>query len=122
LAELSNLIPYIKNIDDEPKRGKVILISIIGFIAYFIFMTLSSSSVTTYGKTYDFDSIEIHNYSIIKDNYEDYFIKLPEKNISFKLYKNTNGNLIFTNVTTNYSIELESESLYDFIIMEEKDY
>ncbi len=133
-AELLNLIPYFKNIDEEPKKSSVIIFSIVGIILFFVFTLISSSFSNTFGDSYKFDSINIDKYSITKDNYEEYFISYEKvinsedienstvEKYSFKLSKNDNDNLVFTNLNTNYSVEIECESLYDCIIMEEKDY
>lgn len=133
-AELLNLIPYFKNIDDEPKKSSVIVFAIVGIILSSIFIVISASFSNTKGDSYKFDSINIDKYSITKDNYEEYFINYEKvinsedienstvEKYSFKLSKNDKDNLVFTNLNTNYSVEIECESLYDYIIMEEKDY
>lgn len=147
-AELLNVIPYIKDIDSEPKKGSVVLFSSIGIGLFILFTLISGMANMNFGDEYEFDNINITNYSVIRDNYEDYFIEYTktittsnsslenssendistnenntiEEHYSFKLEKNNNNNLIFTNLNTNYSIELKCESLYDFIIMEEKEY
>lgn len=133
-AELLNLIPYFKNIDEEPKKSSVIIFSIVGIILFFVFTLISLSFSNTFGNSYKFDSINIEKYSITKDNYEEYFINFEKvinsedaenstvEKYSFKLSKNDKDNLVFTNLNTNYSVEIECESLYDYIIMEEKDF
>lgn len=73
-----------------------------------------------FSNEYKYDFIEIENYSITQDTYNDYYIK--DNNYSFKVSLNDNNNLVFTNQNTNYSVEIECESLYDYIVMEEKDY
>lgn len=148
-AELLNIIPYIKNIDSEPKKGSIILFSSVGIGLFILFTLMSGMANMNFGEQYDFDNINISNYSVTRDNYEEYFIEYTkpiitnnsllengdendlniiesnitsEENYSFKLTKNDNNNLVFTNLNTNYSIELECESLYDYIIMEENEY
>ncbi len=133
-AELLNLIPYFKNIDEEPKKSSVIVFAITGIILSLIFSIISVSFSNTHGDSYKFDSINIEKYSITKDNYEEYFINYENvvnsedaenstrEKYSFKLSKNDKDNLVFTNLNTNYGVEIECESLYDYIIMEEKDY
>lgn len=133
-AELLNLIPYFKNIDEEPKKSSVIVFAITGIILSLIFSGISVTFSNTYGDSYKFDSINIEKYSITKDNFEDYLINYNKvinsedaenstsEKYSFKLSKNDKDNLVFTNLNTNYSVEIECEALYDYIIMEEKDY
>lgn len=133
-AELLNLIPYFKNIDEEPKKSSVIIFAIISIILYLFFMGLTGTFLINSGDEYKFDSINIAKYSITKDNYDEYFINYENvinsevaenstsEKYSFKLSKNDKNNLVFTNLNTNYSVEIECESLYDYIIMEEKDY
>lgn len=132
-AILLNLIPYIKDIDEEPKKSSVITLAVVSFILFLVFLGLSGI-ISKYGDKYSFDSISIEKYSKTNDNYEEYFINYEKvinsedienstvEKYSFKLSKNDNDNLVFTNLNTNYSVEIECESLYDYIIMEEKDY
>ena len=127
-AELLNLIPYVKNIDDEPKKSSVITFAIVSIILYFFFSGLTGIFQVKYGNEYKFDNINIEKYSLTTDYYDEYFINYENvensvsKKYSFKLSKNDKDNLVFTNLNTNYSVEIECESLYDNIIMEEKDY
>lgn len=133
-AELLNLIPYIKDIDEEPKKSSVIIFAIVGIILFLVFTIVSGLFTNKLGDDYKFDSINITKYSITKDNYDEYFINYENvinfedaenstrEKYSFKLSKNDKDNLVFTNLNTNYSVEIECESLYDYIIMEEKDY
>lgn len=133
-AELLNLIPYFKNIDEEPKKSSVIIFSIVGIILFLAFTIVSGLFTNKLGDDYKFDSINITKYSITKDNYDEYFINYENvinfedaenstrEKYSFKLSKNDKDNLVFTNLNTNYSVEIECESLYDYIVMEEKDY
>lgn len=120
VIEISNIIPHIKNIDEEPKKSSVILISIVSFIFYYIVSLLITKVSINFSNEYKYDFIEIENYSITQDTYNDYYIK--DNNYSFKVSLNDNNNLVFTNQNTNYSVEIECESLYDYIVMEEKDY
>lgn len=133
-AVLLNLIPYFKNIDEEPKKSSVIVFAITGIILSSIFSIISVSFSNTHGDSYKFDSINIEKYSLTTDYYDEYFINYENvinsgdaenstrEKYSFKLSKNDKDNLVFTNLNTNYSVEIECESLYDYIIMEEKDY
>lgn len=133
-SELLNIIPYFKNIDEEPKKSSVIIFAIISIILYLFFTGLTGIFLINSGDEYKFDSLNITKYSITKDNYEEYFINYENvvnsedaensasEKYSFKLSKNDKDNLVFTNLNTNYSVEIECESLYDYIIMEEKDY
>ena len=118
--EVSNIIPHIKKIDDEPKKSSIVLFSVISFIFYFNIMNITGIINTQIGTEYNYDSIEIKNYSFTNNYYEDYIIK--NNNYSFNVSLNDNNNLVFTNQNTNYSVEIECESLYDYIVMEEKDY
>lgn len=146
IVELVNIIPYIKNIDAEPKTSVIVLLSLASISLFFVNNIFDN---TSYGETYEYDSISIEKYAVKTDNYDEYYIKYSktveknniqlnenvennvspnentidkEENYSFKLEKNKDNNLILTNINTNYTIELECESLYDYIIMEDKDY
>lgn len=133
-AELLNLIPYIKDIDEEPKKSSVIIFAFVGIILSLVFTYVSGLFKEEYGDVYKFDSINIEKYSLTADSYDEYFINYERyinsedienstnEKYSFKLSKNDKDNLVFTNLNTNYSVEIECESLYDYIIMEEKDY
>lgn len=133
-AELLNLIPYIKDIDEEPKKSSIIIFAVVGIILFLVFTSVSGLFKEEYGDVYKFDSINIEKYSLTADSYDEYFINYERdinsedienstnEKYSFKLSKNDKDNLVFTNLNTNYSVEIECESLYDYIIMEEKDY
>ena len=125
-AELLNMIPYLKDIDAKPKKSLVITCAIIGIILFIAFTAISATATTTYGKDYKFDSITLEKYSIIMDNYDDYYIdysnSLINESYSFKLSKTNNNNLVLTNTITNHYIEFKCESLVDYTIMEENDY
>ncbi len=133
-AELLNLIPYIKDIDEEPKKSSIIIFAIVGIILSLVFSFVSGLFISEHGEVYKFDSINIEKYSLTTDCYDEYFINYERyinsedienstnEKYSFKLSKNDKDNLVFTNLNTNYSVEIECESLYDYIIMEEKDY
>ncbi len=139
-AELLNMIPYVKDIDSTPKKKTVILLACISIVLYLVFLVGTTSTGSKMGDEYTFDSYKLDNYSLITDNYEDYYIKhtrqilnnqnsdsnaeanISEENYNFKLEVNDDSNLVLTNLNTKYSIEFECEYLYDYIIMEEKDY
>lgn len=139
-AELLNIIPYINDIDAKPKKKSVIILSIVSFILYVVFMIIYGVVTPTLGETYEYGHISIEHYATTVDNYEEYNINYQEKNkdkqfdengkivesknnnnYSFRLSKNDKNNLLLTNLNTNDSIEFECESLYDYIIFEQKD-
>ena len=119
-AELINLIPHLKDIDAEPPKGKVIGFAFAAFGAFIAATAINAvlGGIET-GDTYKFDSISIGSYSITRDNYEDYYMKYGD--YSYRLFE-TEGNLVLTNTETKYSITLECEDLFDYIIMEDDDY
>lgn len=119
-AELLNIIPYIKDIDAKPKNGSVITFSVVSFILFFIFTMVSGMSSMNVGETYEYGNISLEHYAITMDNYEEYTIN--EDDYLFKLSTNDKNNLILTNSNTNYYIEIECESLYDYIVLEDNDY
>jgi len=138
-AELLSLIPYVNDIDAKPKKGSVIAFSIIGIVLFVIFTIVSGFATTKFGKTYEYGNISLEHYAVTKDNYEEYIInhtiknkskfdengKVLENNIDnnylFKLSVNDKNNLLLTNINTNDFVEIECESLYDYIIFEDKD-
>ena len=118
-AELLNLIPHIKDIDGEPKRKSVIIFAFVSFGFYILFTSVSGLQTSSFGKTYDFDEIEIKNIAVTRDNYEDYLIN--NNYYSFRLSKK-DDNLLLENLNTKYSIEIECEKLYDYYIFESNNY
>ncbi len=136
-AELLNLIPHIKDIDAKPKKGSVITCSIISIILFFGFTMISGMASMTYGEDYKYGNLSLENYAITKDNYEEYTMDYTSKSIinqadatgkivkneinnnySFQLSKNEKNNLLLTNLNTKANIEIECESLYDYIMFE----
>lgn len=122
LAELVLIVPYIKNIDDKPKKSFVVIISIISVFCYFVFTAIQGVTTTNFGDEYKYNNIEIRNYSVTYDNYEDYYIKDSNNNYSFKLEKSNDNELVFTNMNTKYSIKIRCNGLIDYIIVEEDSY
>lgn len=120
LAELLNIIPYINDIDAKPKKSSVIIYSIIGIALFIVFTLVNAVSSTSFGETYEYDNISLENYAVTRDNYDDYSINY--NNYNFKINVNDNDNLLLSNTNTNYSVEIPCDYLYDYIIMEEKDY
>ncbi len=139
-AELLNLIPYINDIDAKPKKSSVITSAIIGIVLFDFFTIVNGMFSMEVGETYKYGNISLDNYAITVDNYEEYTINHTIKSINkqfdesgtiienvvnnnylFKLSKNDRNNLLLTNLNTNDYIEIECESLYDYIIFEEND-
>ncbi len=119
VAELLVIIPHIKDIDSKPKRGSVIGFSCMAFVLYFAFLMINGAFATSSGITYKYANLNLEHYSWTYNNYDEYYIR--ENNYNFKLSRNEKNNLVITNLTTNYSVELESNSLYDYIMFKEKD-
>lgn len=122
-AELLNIIPYIKDIDAKPKKGTVIVYSIISFILFMIFTFITSVSSIKFGEVYKYGSISLDHYATTTDNYTEYNINytVNNNNYLFRLSKNDNNNLLLTNLTTNDYVEIKCESLYDYIIFDKED-
>lgn len=123
-TELINIIPHIKDIDAKPKKAPVIIFATFGIFFYIIFMLITSYSSSTFGDTYEFGNLSLENYAITKDNYQEYKINYEYnfEKYSFTLSKNNKNNLLLTNNNTDYIIEIECNTLYDYIIMEENNY
>jgi len=124
LAELLSVIPHIKDIDAKPKKGPVIGFAILGIILFLTFTILSGLSSTKFGETYEYSDLELKNYAVTRDNYEEYTINHTnsKENYLFKLTTNEKDNLLLTNKNNNTSIEIECESLYDYIIVEQENH
>ena len=130
--ELLNIIPYVKDINAKPKKKTVILLAICTIIGYIMLTLINGLIMIDYKnvQTYKYDSINIENYATTTDNYASYYINytnnpkafVDKELYSFELSKNSKNNLVLTNKTTNYSIEIECEELFDYIIMEEENY
>lgn len=134
-SELINIFPYTKNIDEEPKKKSVIILACASVFWYIIFLLANSAVTMNIGNEYKFDKITLNDYSVTYDNYSDYFIEYTNnvevkganhksyiEKYLIKLSKNDKDNLVLTNLNTNYSVEIECDNLYDYIIMEEQDY
>ena len=136
--QLLNLTPYLKDINAEPKKSKVILIGLFSFIFYLIFTGIAGSISMTHGNTYEYDEIEIEDYSVTKDNYEDYYIdyirevsddnqddnkEFDNETYSFKVTRsNKYENLIITNQNTGYEVIIKCNRLLDYLVLEQDDY
>lgn len=139
-AELLNVIPYINDIDAKPKKSSVISFSIISIVLFLVFAIVSGMASTKFGETYEYGNISLEHYAITTDNYEEYNINhtikstnkqfdengkiienVVDNNYLFKLSTNDKNNLLLTNLNTNAYIEIECESLFDYIIFEEND-
>ena len=125
-AELLNLVPHLNDINSKPKKGFVVLFSIISIILFLAFGLIAGIINKKYGETYEFDSIKINNFSVTRDNYVNYYIKFASNGYSdsyyFELFKNEKNNLVFINNNTGYSFEIDCESLYDYTIVENDEY
>lgn len=117
LVELINLIPFAKDIDAEPRVGKIVACSITSFVLFFFLTIFTSLMSGEMGDTYEYDKLSLNNYSITVDNFNSYYIK-GEYNYELTY----NGNLVFRNINTGYSVNLDFEELYDYIIVENEDY
>ena len=122
-AEILSIYPLLHNFEEEPKKGKVILFASVGFVVYFIFMMVSATIVSTLGETFEYDNISLNNYSITTDNYENYFMNYEKdgEQYLFELYAK-DDKLYLSNKNTGYEVSLEYNDLYDYIILEEKEY
>ena len=120
-AELLNVIPYVKDIDKEPKKGKVVMFALISIVLFYVFTIIVSFANTNVGKTYIFGNINIKNYSVTTDNYSNYIINYDDNAYKFELYKK-DGKLILANSNTNYEVELDTTRLQGYTIFEDKDY
>jgi hypothetical protein len=122
------------------KKGSVITFSIIGIILYLVFTVVGGMFSIKFGDVYEYGNISLEHYAITKDNYDEYNINhtiksinkqfdesgkiienVVNNNYSFKLSTNNKNNLLLTNLNTDYYIEIECESLYDYIIFEDND-
>ena len=149
MAELINIIPYIKDIDSEPKTKKIIGLACLSMFLYLVFVLGQGLTSMNFGETYEYDSISISEYAVTKDNYETYYMNVlagpeldftssqsnegegvvetepnydvfdPYENYSFEFTKNSDDNLVLTNKKTNYSITFECEDLEDYIILDD---
>ncbi len=115
-SNLISIIPYIKDIDKEPKKGSIILFAFIGIISFLTFTIVSSIQNVETKETYNYNPVTFKNYSVTTNNYKVHYIK--EKNYFFKLYHNTNS-LILMNMNNNEKVEWVCENLRDFIIIED---
>lgn len=118
LSECISIIPFIKDIDKEPEKESIIVCAIIGFLGFITCMILSSFQTVNFKDTYNYEPINIKNFSVTTNNYQEHFIK--EENYYFKLYKD-GKKLVFQNMNNNLKKEWLCEDLKDFIIIKEKD-
>ncbi|MGM9877915.1 MAG: type II CAAX prenyl endopeptidase Rce1 family protein [Bacilli bacterium] len=133
LSQLIILIPFIKNIDEEVKKSKLVKYSILAVIAYFVLLSLIGISSNDFeNEIYKIDNISIKEYTILEDNYESY--DLIEENIivdedgndtrntfSFSLSKENNS-LVLKNNSTNDMILFDCETLIDYSLYEFENY
>ena len=119
IAELIAIIPHIKDIDNTPKRSSIIGFSCIAFVLYFAFLMINSTFSFSPGTTYKYGNLELEHYSKTTNNYTEYNIK--EYNYNYKISKDKDRNLVITNMNTNYSIKLECNDLYDYILVKDSD-
>lgn len=128
LAILMNIIPYIKDIDNEPSKDKVISFSVISIVLFLIFGMANGLTQTTIGETYKYKNLSLDEYAITNDNYSKYYINYRQENftdveeLSFELYSNKDNNLVLRNNIIGDSILFECKNLYDYIILEEKEF
>ena len=115
LIELIILIP-LKNLDEKPKKSKVIGCSVVGLVVYIIAIGFSGMISLTFGDTYKYDKIKIDNYEITTGNLEEYRIK--EHMLALTLSKDKDDNLVLKNIRNDYTSKIECESLIDYNIME----
>ena len=117
LAELLNVIPHINDIDGKPEKKSVITYAVVGIVFMFIFTLCSGMSSMKFGDIYEYGNLSLEHYAITRDNYVEY--KIDD---TIKLSVNDQKNLVLSNLNTNYSFEIECESLYDYIIADLNDY
>lgn len=125
VVSLLNIIPYIKDIDKEPKKNDIIKYAIISAIAYPILMYslafVELIDKNTLMETTQYDNISIERYSKTTDNFNTYTMKQGATKINF--YVSEHNNLKLVNPNTGKSVIIECENLYDYIIVENgKDY
>lgn len=118
VAECISMIPFIKDIEKEPEKESIIVCAIIGFGGFLFCTVLSGLYTVSFKETYEYESMNIKNYSIIVNNYQEHFIK--EDNYYFKLYKE-GKKLVFQNMNNNKRIEWICEDLKDYTIIKEND-
>ncbi len=118
LSECISILPFIKDIDKEPEKESIIVCALIGFLGFITCMILSSFQTVNFKDTYNYEPINIKNFSVTTNNYQEHFIK--EDNYYFKLYKE-GKKLVFQNMNNNLKKEWLCEDLKDFIIIKEKD-
>lgn len=123
LAELINIIPYLKDIDAKPKKSTIAYLAILSTFLYLLFTMVMGVLSIKSSDTYEYGNLRLDNYAITKDNYSEYKIEyFNEDKYSFKLSKNKQNNLVLTNLNTEANIEIECDYLIDYIILEQKDY
>lgn len=129
VVELGIVRPFRKDlINSDPKKGKVIGNGIgLGILYCVLIIVFAMVGVSHGGETYEFDKIEFNSTKITTDNIETYRINSPMndvggENYNYSLYYDSDKKaLIFKNDNTNDLVELEKESLYDYIIAEYDD-
>lgn len=137
---LINILPYIKDINNEPSKKTIAKYAIISVPLYILFLSISGIIGSKFGETYEFDSISLEKFEIVHNNYDNYFMNytneiteemhLENGELSTNVVKNdykfelkeNEDKLTLKNITTNYEIVFETEYLYDYIITEYNDY
>lgn len=123
LAELINITPYLKDINNKPKKGTIAYLAILSSFIYIFLLIFMTNISTEIGETYKYDTITLDHYAITQDNYDEYNIKFQAiDNYSFTLNENKQHNLVFTNNNTDASIEIECEDLTSYLVLEQNDY
>ena len=135
-AAIFSVKPLLKDFDKKQSSGTIIGHSLGAVTLYIIFIIFSAnfSGGLSQTEVYKFTNIKMDNYAVLRDNYTEYHINESKnndlvsdflntrtvENYKFKLYMDDDV-LTFVNETTNYSIDLQAESLEDYIIVKTED-
>ena len=142
-SELIMLIPFIKDVDAKVENSKIFKYSMLAGATFLVVMFANGFVNMEEVETQEIHNLAIKEYSITTDNYETYDINHTEETMqvpfdnedsedlyvpeietikySFSLYK-TYTLLTLKNNTTNESVNIEYNDLYDYAIYEMKDY
>ena len=136
-AELINVIPYVKDIDETPKTGTRVGLAFLSVFLFIVFTFAQSAFTMDIGDTYEYGNISMDKYSIISDNYDEYTINYvltrnidypaapqveEESNEVIEMPTTVDDYYSFKNNNTGYSIDLECTKLTDYTIFEEEDH
>jgi hypothetical protein len=138
-SELIMLIPFIKDVDAKVENSKLFKYAMISGVAFLVVMFTNGMTGIEEVKTQEIHNLAVKEYSITTDNYETYDINYTEETLqvpfdtegledydipeietikySFSLYK-TDTLLTLKNNTTNKSVNIEYNDLYDYAIYE----